>query len=85
MGQLIFEYILYPICFLLLQTSFIYIKSFFITIAIKNDVSVDIDDDESSFQFSPEAGLISPLYVYITLATDTEAESLCFAQLLQCY
>ena len=35
MGQVIFKYILYPICFLLLLTSYIYIKSFFITITIK--------------------------------------------------
>ena len=35
LGQVIFEYILYPIYFLLLPTSFIYIKSFFITITIK--------------------------------------------------
>ena len=26
----------------------------------------------------------SSLYVHITFATDTEAEKLCFAQLLQC-
>ena len=35
MGQVIFKYILYPIYFLLLLTSYIYIKSFFITITIK--------------------------------------------------
>ena len=49
-----------------------------------NDVSVDIVGDEGSFQFSPEAEFASPLYVHINLATDTEAESLCFAQLPQC-
>ena len=36
------------------------------------------------FQFSREAEFTSPLYAYITHATDTEAESACFAQLLQC-
>ena len=35
MGQVIFKYILFPIYFLLLLTSYIYIKSFFITITIK--------------------------------------------------
>ena len=49
-----------------------------------NDVSVDLVDDEGSFQFSPEAEFKRPLYVHITLATDTEAEAPCFTQLLQC-
>ena len=49
-----------------------------------NDVSVDIADDEGSFQFSPEAKFTSSLYIHITFATDAEAESPCFAQLLQC-
>ena len=48
------------------------------------DASVDIANDEGSFQFSPEAKFTSPLYIHITFATDTEAESPCFAQLLQC-
>ena len=52
-------------------------------LSLLNDASVDIVDDESSFQFSPEADFTSPLYVYITLATETEAESPGFAQLLQ--
>ena len=49
-----------------------------------DDGSVDNVNDEGSFQFSPEAEFTSPLYVHITLGTDTEAESPCFAQLLQC-
>ena len=49
-----------------------------------NDASGDIVDDEISFQFSSEDKFTSPLYVHITLATYTEAESPCFAQLLQC-
>ena len=49
-----------------------------------NDASGDIVVDEGSFQFSPEAEFTSPLYVHITFATDTEAESTCFAKLLQC-
>ena len=56
MGQIIFEYVLYPICFLLLPTSFICIKSFIAALRVLlNDASVDIVDDEGSFQFSPEA------------------------------
>ena len=50
-------------------------------LSLLNDASVSIVDDEGSFQFSPEAEFASPLYVHINLATDTEAESLCFAQL----
>ena len=38
-----------------------------------NDTSVDIADVEGSFKFALEAELNSPLYVYITLAADTEA------------
>ena len=49
-----------------------------------NDASVDFADDMSSFQFSPEAQFTSPLYFYMTLATDTEAKSLCFPQVLRC-
>ena len=41
-------------------------------------------DDEVSFQFCPKAEFTSPLCVHITLATDTEAESPCLAQLIQC-
>ena len=47
-----------------------------------NNVSLDIADDDSSFQFSLEAQLTSSLQVHITFARNTEAESLCFAQLL---
>ena len=46
-----------------------------------NDASVDIVDDQDSFQFSPEAEFTLPFH--ITLVTDTEPESLCLAQLLQ--
>ena len=49
-----------------------------------NDASVDIVDNEGSFQFSPEAEFTFHLNVQITLATDTEAGSPYFAQLLQC-
>ena len=48
-----------------------------------NDASVDIVDDEDSFEFSFEAEFILPLYFHITLVRDTEPESLCLAQLLQ--
>ena len=83
MGQVIFEYILYPNYFLLLPKSLFTLRVFSL-LSLLNDASVDILDDETSFQFSPEAIFISPLYIHITLATDTEAESPCFAQLLQC-
>ena len=47
-------------------------------------MSVDFTDDMGSCQFSTEAKFTSLLYFHITLATDTEAESLWFATLLQC-
>ena len=50
-------------------------------LSLLNDASVDNIADEGSFQFSPESELTSPLYVHITLATDAETESPCFAQL----
>ena len=84
LGQVIFEYILYPIYFLLLPISFIYLKSFFITITIKW-CFVDIVDDEGYFQFPPEDEFTSRLYINITFATDTEAESSCFAAVLKYY
>ena len=37
------------------------------------------------FLFSSEAEFISPIYVHIVLATDTEANSQCFTQLLHCW
>ena len=55
----------------------------FLLLSLLNDASVDILDDEVSFQFSPEAIFMSPLYIHITLATDTETESPSFAQQLQ--
>ena len=56
------------------MTNFIYVKSFFVTLlSSSNDTSVDIVDDESSFEFSPKAEFTSPLYVYITPTIDTDA------------
>ena len=49
-----------------------------------NDASVDIIDDECSFEFFPKSEFTSPLYVYITHATDTEVESQHFAHFLEC-
>ena len=49
-----------------------------------NDAFVDILDDEDSFEFSPKSEFTRPLYVHITLATDTKAAYSCFAYLLQC-
>ena len=43
-------------------------------LSILNDAFLYIIEDEGSFQFSPEAEFPSLLYVYITFATDTEAE-----------
>ena len=48
-----------------------------------NDASVDIVDDEDSFEFSFEAEFILALYFHITLVRDTEPEWLYLAQLLQ--
>ena len=73
-----FEYILHSIYFILLPTR---VSSL---LSPLNYASGDIVDDEGSFQFSPEAEFTSPSYVHITLATDTEAESPYFAQMLQC-
>ena len=81
--QVICEYDLYPIYFLLLVTNFNFVKSFFVTIIIKW-ASVDIIDDEGSFEFSTKAEFTSPLYIHITLATDTKAPSSGLEQLLQC-
>ena len=39
-----------------------------------NDASGETIDDKSSCQFSPEAEFTSPIYVHITLLTDTERE-----------
>ena len=69
---------------------FYYCQQFIFTLQVPslllplNDISVEMVDVEGSFQFSLEAEFKSLLYVHITLATDTEAEAPCFAQLLQC-
>ena len=63
MGQVIFEYIVYSIYFLLLTTSFIYISSL---LSLLNDASVDIVDDEILFSFLLKVNS-QPLYVRITL------------------
>ena len=63
MGQVIFEYIVYSIYFLLLTTSFIYISSL---LSLLNDASVDIVDDEVLFSFLLKVNS-QPLYVRITL------------------
>ena len=53
-----FEYDLYPIFA-------------FIVLLSLNDASVDIVDDEGSFEFSPKVEVTLPLHVHMTLATDT--------------
>ena len=42
--------------------------------SLLNYASADTGDDVDSFQFSHEAEFTSHLYVYVTFATDTEAE-----------
>ena len=68
-----FEYSLYPIYFLLMLTNFIYIRVSLLLWSL-NDASVDIVDDEGSFEFSHKTGFKPPLCVHISI--DTEAESL---------
>ena len=52
-------------------------------LSLLNDASVDIVDDEGFFSFLLKVNA-QPLYVHVTLLTDTEAESPWFAQLRQC-
>ena len=75
-----FEYILYPIYFLLLPTSFIYIIIFFITITIKW-CFVDIVDDEGYFEFLPEVEFTSPLQ----LTQNRRALHNCYSVKVLCY
>ena len=79
-----FEYILYSIYFIVLPTRFIYIKSFFIDINIFFFLLILSMVRVGSLQFSPEAEFSLSSYVHITLPEDTEAESPCLAQLIQC-
>ena len=76
-----FEYILYPIYFLILLIRFFFTLRVSSLLSPLNDASVDIVYDEGSFQFSPEAEFTSPLYICVNLSTDTEAESSCFLRL----
>ena len=71
-----FEYIFCLTYFILLPTSFIYISFHF------HFISVDIVNDNVSFQFSPEDEFTLPLYAHITLTTNTEAE---YRALLNCH
>ena len=77
LGQVMCQYDLYPINFLLLVTNTLLLSS-------SNDASVDIADDKGSFDFSLKAEFTSTLHVHITLARETEAASSRLAQLLQC-
>ena len=45
-----------------------------------NDASVDIVDDEGSFQFSLKTEFTPSSYVHITLAAGIEVEAPCFTQ-----
>ena len=77
-----FEYDLYPIYVLLLLTKFIHLRVFLLLSSL-NDVSVDIVNNEGSFEFSRKAEFASPVHAHITLATDAEPVSSRLAQLLQ--
>ena len=63
-GQVMCEYDLYPIYFLLLLTNFIYMKSFFITII--KWCFCWYCWYEGSFEFSPKVEFPLPLYVHNT-------------------
>ena len=76
-----FEYNLYPFF------SFIAGKNLFtlrasLLLSASNGASADTADDEGSFEFSPNAELISLLHVHITYVTDTDAAALHLIQLL---
>ena len=83
MGQVIFEYILYPIYFLHCQQALFKLRVSSL-LSPSNDAYVDTVEDEGSFQFSPKAEFTLHLHIHITFATDTEAGSPCFTQLLKC-
>ena len=73
-------YILFMV--LLLLTKFIHLRVFLLLSSL-NDVSVDIVNNEGSFEFSRKAEFISPVHAHITVATDAEPVSSRLAQLLQ--
>ena len=60
----------------------LYTSRAFILLSLANDVSVATVDERDSFEFSSKVDFTSPLYVYITLATDTDAAAMRLAQLL---
>ena len=57
LAHVIFEYILYPFYFLNYQ-QVLFTLRVSLLLSLLNDASVDIGDDEDSFQFSPEAKFI---------------------------
>ena len=64
-----------PFTFYYFQQVLLILRAFLL-LSLSNDVSVDIVDDEDSFQFSPEAKFTSNSYVHVTLATNTGTETL---------
>ena len=60
-GEVVLEYNLYPIYILFLLTNLILIRSFSL-LSSSNDASVDIVDEENSFEFSPKAEITSTLH-----------------------
>ena len=78
-----FEHNLHPILFSVITDKILVtLRASFILLS-SNDASADISDDEGSFDFSLKTEFTSHLYVHVTLVTDTEAATSCFAQLLQ--
>ena len=78
-----FEHNLHPILFSVITDKILVtLRAYFILLS-SNDASADISDGEGSFDFSLKTEFTSHLYVHVTLATDTEAATSCFAQLLQ--
>ena len=67
--QVIFQYILRLIYFLLLQQVLFKLRASSL-LSTLNDASVDTADDGGYFQYSPKAKFAIPLYVHITFATD---------------
>ena len=78
-----FEYNLYSIFLSITAGKTLYTLRVSLLLSSSNDVSADTVDVEGSFEFPPKAEFTSPLYVHITLATDTDAAASCFSQLRQ--
>ena len=78
-----FEHNLYPIFFAIITDKILFTLRAFLLLSSSNDASADIVMMLVLLSWFFKAEFTSLLYVHITLAKDTEAEALCFAQLLQ--